>query len=255
MTSHSPNMRIAILQPTFLPWLGWFDIADQADLLILLDDVSFSKQSWQQRNRLRTRRGLEYVTVPVRSAGRLGQPILDVEIAEPNFASKLERTISGNYARAPYFRELFPSFCEALHHVAAQERLAPLNMELIEWFCRVLGINTPRRASSDLGTNGKRGEYVAALCEYTGADEYLSPSGAEDYLLEDRQAFDRRGISVSLHQYSHPIYHQMFSPFMPYASTLDLIFNEGERALEIIRSGRRSLRALGASAASKEGIS
>lgn len=243
-------MRIAILQPTYLPWLGWFDIADQVDSLVILDDVAFSKQSWQQRNRLRTPQGLEYVTVPARTAGRMGQPILEVEIADARFASRLERTVSGNYGRAPYYDAIFPSFCTALRTATETGNLSKLNTGLIDWFCDELGITTRRFNSSELDVNGKRGDYVAALCETLEADDYLSPAGAEAYLLEDRVAFDNRGIKVWLQEYRHPEYRQVFKPFIPYASTLDLLFNEGPHAMEIIRSGRLAPRALGEMAAS-----
>ncbi|MET4578309.1 WbqC family protein [Ottowia thiooxydans] len=238
-------MRIAILQPTFLPWLGWFDIADQVDSLVILDDVAFSKQSWQQRNRLRTLNGLAYATVPVLTKGRSGQTILDVEIADARFVSKLERTISGSYAGAPYYKEFFPGFCEALRKAAATGRLSELNLGMIVWFFSVIGISTPWQASSTLQATGKRGEHVAALCELVGATEYLSPAGSEEYLLQDRDAFDRRHIQVQLHEYIHPQYQQAFQPFIPFASVLDLLLNEGPRALETIRSGRRAPRALG----------
>lgn len=242
-------MRIAILQPTFLPWLGWFDIADQVDLLVLLDDVAFAKRSWQQRNRLRTARTLEFVTVPVFSSGRYGQPIFDVQIADPQFAIKLERTILTNYARAPFFEEFSPSFLAVLREGRAEGKLSALNSRLINWFFDVLALSTPVCLSSSLNIEGKRGEYMAALCEALGATEYLSPVGAEDYLLEDRVAFDCRGIKVWLHEYLHPEYRQVFQPFIPYASTLDLVFNEGQASMDIIRSGRCPARSLDASTA------
>jgi len=232
-------MRIAILQPTFLPWLGWFDIADQVDMVIILDDVAFSKQSWQQRNRLRTPRGLEVVTVPVRTAGRLGQTINEVEIAASRFAVKLERTIVGNYARSPYFENYFSEFQKILRISSEAGKLARLNMQFIQWLFEVLGISTPYCFSKDMAVTGKRGEYVASLCQLIGASDYLSPLGAKNYLIEDYAAFDQRGIKVWLHEYIHPEYRQCFSPFIPYASTLDLLFNEGQRSLDIIRSGRR----------------
>lgn len=238
-------MRIAILQPTFLPWLGWFDIADQVDALVILDDVAFSKQSWQQRNRLRTPKGLEYATVPVLSSGRSGQAILDVQLADARFVGKLERMISGSYASAPYHKELFPSFCQALRKAAATGGLSDLNLGLIVWFFSVLGISTRWQTSGSLQAPGKRGEHVAALCELVGASEYLSPAGSEDYLMKDREAFDRRNIRVQLHEYVHPEYQQAFQPFIPFASVLDLLLNEGPRALETIRSGRRAPRTLG----------
>lgn len=236
---------VAIAQPTFLPWAGWFDLADQVDTLIVLDDVAFSKQSWQQRNRIQTAQGLSYVTVPVRTAGRLGQRIIDTELSTPNFADKLVRTIATNYGRAAHFNQYFPGFSDVLRSSAASGKLAELNGALIDWLADQFGITTPRVRSSELGIDGKRGEYVAKLCEHAGASHYVSPAGAEAYLIEDRDEFDRRGISVALQVYEHPTYRQCFKPFQPYASVLDLLFNEGESAGAVMRSGRRAARPLG----------
>ncbi len=244
--SDAPARTCVIAQPTFIPWLGWFDLADQADVMIILDDVQFSKQSWQQRNRLRTPEGLSFLSVPVKSAGRSNQLINEVELANEASVEKLLRSIQGYCARAPFFRELFPGFSAAMRAGAAGGRLAELNIAVIRWIFDTLGIAVPLVRASELQTDGKRGEYVAALCEAVGANRYLSPAGAEDYLLEDRPAFDRRGISVWLHVYAHPEYRQCFKPFEPYASVVDLIFNAGPDALAILRSGRRPARALGA---------
>jgi hypothetical protein len=236
---------VVVAQPTFLPWAGWFDLADQADLLILLDDVAFSKQSWQQRNRLRTANGLSYVTVPVRTAGRLGQAIVETELVSSQFAEKLIKTLQLNYARAPFFGRYFAEFSDVLLTSASSGMLSVLNVSLIKWMIAQLGIPTESRMSSDLSVTGTRGTLVAKLCESVGATRYLSPAGAEAYLLEDRPAFDDRAIAVDLHVYEHPVYRQCFSPFEPYASALDLLLNEGDRSLAILRSGRRAPRPLG----------
>jgi len=235
---------VAIAQPTFLPWSGYFDIADQVDLLIVLDDVSFSKQSWQQRNRIRTPQGLSYLTVPVRTAGKLGQAILATELADTQFVTKITRTVAQNYARAPYFERYFQDFSTVLAESAASGNLCALNCGLIDWLAAHLGITTPRMRSSELGVSGKRGAHVAGLCERVGATYYLSPPGAQEYLIEDRAEFAIRNIAVGFHVYEHPQYRQCFTPFVPYASTIDLLFNEGEAALEILRSGRRTPQAL-----------
>ncbi|NTV11159.1 MAG: WbqC family protein [Zoogloea sp.] len=234
-----------ISQPTFLPWLGWFDLADQADVMVILDDVAFSKQSWQQRNRIRTRNGLEFLSVPVKTAGRLGQLIADCELADMPFADKMLRSLQGNYARAPYFSDAFDELAATLKSAAATGRLVELNCALIAWMSARLGLATPMLRASTLTTGGQRGEHVAAICESVGADRYLSPAGAEEYLVEDKAAFDRRGISVWLHVYEHPEYPQRFAPFVPYASALDLIFNAGPAAGDVMRSGRRPARPLG----------
>jgi len=99
--------------------------------------------------------------------------------------------------------------------------------------------------SSELGVEGKRGAHAAMLCEKIGASCYLSPAGAEDYLLEDRAEFDSREISVLLQVYDHPVYRQCFRPFLSHASALDLLLNEGDSSAEILRSGRRPARGLG----------
>lgn len=239
------SKTVVIAQPTFLPWAGWFDLADQADLLIVLDDVPFSKQSWQQRNRIRTAQGLSYLTLPVRSAGRLGQRILDTELADDTFVKKFIRTIEQNYRRAAHFERYFGQFCSIFTRLAASGNLCELNCGLIEWLTDNLGVNTRRVYSSHLGLTGKRGAYVAKLCEHAGASRYVSPAGAEQYLLQDRAEFDCRSIAVELHVYEHPTYQQCFEPFIGYASVLDLLLNEGAAAGALLRSGRRPSRPLG----------
>lgn len=225
--------------------MGWFDLADQADVMIILDDVQFSKQSWQQRNRIRTPEGLAFLSVPVKSAGRSHQLINQVELANKASFEKLLRTIQTYYARAPFFREYFPSLGATMREGVATDKLAELNIIVIRWIMQALGIEKSLTRSSELEVNGKRGEYVAALCQKVGATDYLSPAGAENYLLEDHLAFDSQGIPVELQVYVHPEYRQCFKPFEPYTSVLDLIFNTGTEALAILRSGRRSPRALG----------
>ena len=234
-----------ISQPTFLPWLGWFDLADQGNVMIILDDVAFSKQSWQQRNRIRTRNGLEYLTVQVKTSGRLGQLILDCELVDNRFVKKLITSLRANYAKAPFFAEAIDELAAVMEVAADTNRLVELNCALISWMAGRLGVVTPMIRASTLGVGGERGEHVAAICEHVGANRYVSPAGAEDYLIEDKEAFDRRGISVLIHVYEHPEYLQRFAPFMPYASALDLIFNAGPAAGEIMRSGRRPARAVG----------
>jgi hypothetical protein len=235
---------VAISQPTFLPWIGWFDLADQVDEFVILDDVAFSKQSWQQRNRIRTRNGLEFLSVPAKTAGRLGQSILDCELVDQLFVTKMVKTLQANYVKAPFFETFFDDFSDTLISGANTSRLAELNCALIFWMATKLGVTTPMIRSSTLGVRGERGERVAAICEYVGAKRYLSPAGAESYLIEDNEAFEKRDIEVLIQMYEHPEYVQRFTPFIPYASALDLIFNVGPQAGEAMRSGRRLARPL-----------
>lgn len=241
----------AIAQPTFLPWLGWFDLVDQVDLFIILDDVAFSKQSWQQRNRIRTCKGLEFLSVPVKTAGRLGQVIADCELVDQSFVVKTIKSLQANYAKARFFADAFDEFASTLTSSASTNRLVELNCSLISWMAARLGITTPMLRASTLGACGDRGEHVAAICECVGAARYLSPAGAEHYLIEDKCSFDRRGLEISIQVYEHPQYAQRFSPFIPFASALDLIFNLGPEAGDVMRSGRRSARPVGESLQNK----
>lgn len=231
-------MRIAIMQPTFLPWMGYFDILDQVDLFILLDDVQFVKQSWQQRNRIKTPAGLEWLTIPVIFRDRFGQLIKDVEIGKLDFWKKHIRSIEVNYGRASHFDIYFTELLSIFKKGESWNKLADLNIKLIEWLREKIGISTSLIRSSSLAIDAERSSRLVAICQKVGAIEYLSPIGSAGYLLEEIKEFTDRGIEVFFHNYSHPVYKQLFLPFVPYASVLDLLFNEGPNSKESIRSGR-----------------
>jgi hypothetical protein len=234
-------MKIAISQPTYLPWVGYLDLIDQVDLFVLLDNVQFEKQSWQQRNRIKTPIGLQWLTVPVLFRGRFGQLINEVEIRDIEFWRNHLRAIELNYRRAPFFDEYFEELRSRIKTGNSSAALiADLDIRLIEWFTDVLGIRTPLLLSSHLEQPGKRTELLANLCTSLGAKQYVSPLGSAAYLLQEIDVLLGKGIDVVFQHYEHPQYRQLFPPFCPYASILDLIFNEGERALEILRSGRRT---------------
>ena len=233
-------MRLAISQPGYLPWSGFFDLVDQVDQFVLLDTVQFEKRSWQQRNRIKGPAGLLFLTVPVVVKGRFEQRIIDVEIESPYFVRKHLRSIETSYRRAPFFDRYFPELAAILQTCAAGTRLAELNVRLIEWLCGVLGIRTPLLRSSAMGQEGCRSALLLKLCDALNADLYLSALGSADYLLNDVPQFLAAGIAVAFQHYEHPQYSQQFPPFCSHASAIDLIFNEGDRSIEILRSGRRA---------------
>jgi hypothetical protein len=230
-------VKIAIAQPTYLPWLGYFDLIAQVDAFVILDSVQFEKQSWQQRNRIKTPAGLQWLTVPVEFRGHFGQLIQDVGIRDGEFWRKHLRAIELNYRRAPFFAHYYDELSLKLR-CPAGSRLADLNVRVIEWLMNELGIKTRLYFSSRLGAWGKRSQLLANICACLGATEYRSPIGSAAYLLQEIDILQSRSITVRFHNYQHPSYRQMFPPFVAYASILDLIFNEGPRAMEIVRSGR-----------------
>lgn len=227
------------MQPTYLPWIGYFDLMDQADVFVFLDNVQFAKRSWQQRNRIKTPRGLEWLTVPVNVSGRYHQLISDVEIADQSYVTRHLSAIRRNYACASYFKSVY-SYLEGLFHSASKSRrLLHLNAQIITAIAEIMGLQKPIIMASDITHEGKRSERLALICSKLNADTYLSALGSAEYLLQEVHEFSKRGIRVLFHHYEHPHYNQLYPPFMPYASIIDLIFNEGFEILRIIRSGRR----------------
>jgi hypothetical protein len=219
--------------------MGWFDLVDQVDVFVVLDDAQFSKQSWQQRNRIRTARGLEYLSIPVKSAGRMGQAIDEVALSDQGFVESFAGRIRTAYEGAPYLSTVEPEFSSVLRECAKSELLIDVNMGIIAWLCSALELEKEVVRASALGVSGKRGERVAALCEAVDAYRYVSPLGAKEYLTHDYRHFEARSISVELQGYVHPEYRQLHQPFIPYASTLDLLMMQGSQSMTTIRSGRR----------------
>ena len=232
------EQQIAIMQPTFLPWLGYFDLIDRIDLMVFLDSVQFERQSWQQRNRLKIGGELQWLTVPVLRSGHAGDTIREMQIdLTRGFPQKLLRTIEQHYHRAPYFAQHFPQMKETLE--SGECSLSALNRKLIQWLVGALGLRAEFRLSSEMQATGRRSALLVGICQELGVKKYLSPFGSASYILEDREEFERAEISVAFQHYEHPDYSQLSLPFLPYASTLDLLFNEGDASIEILRSGQR----------------
>lgn len=233
----------AIMQPTHLPWIGYFDMIDRVDRFLFLDSVQFSKRSWQQRNRVKSQSEAIWLTVPVLTKGKRDQTIAEVEIdPEAAFHHKHLRTISNLYAKAPFFERYFGDFSlilEREHH-----QLSELNIELIRWFCEALGIETEMGKTSDLDVDGSKAELLIDICHSIDANVYLSAEGSRTYIEENNQ-FQAQGIDLEYHAYSHPQYRQLHGEFLPYLSVLDLLFNEGPDSLKIIRSGRLANQGIG----------
>jgi hypothetical protein len=220
--------------------MGFFDLIDQVEHFVVLDSVQFEKQSWQQRNRIKSPQGLQWLTVPVVFRGRLGQRIDEVEIREGDFSKGHLRAIELNYRRAPHFDQYYPPLLGILSKYVAGQRLVELDLELIRWFMQCLGITTRLHLASQIVVSGRRTELLANICEAQQASEYLSPLGSAEYLLGELSIMSDRGIGVTFQHYQHPEHRQLFPPFCPYASALDLLMNEGYNSLGILRSGRRT---------------
>ncbi len=232
-------MNAVITQPTYLPWLGYFDLIDQADIFVFLDTVQFEKQSWQQRNKIRTSKGLEWITVPALIKGRFGQLIKDVELNPIKFPDKHIKQIRQNYSQSPFFEAYYEEFSDILAKESEASSLCDVNIGIVKWLCSKLSLKIDFVRSSELKATGKRSELLVNILKEINADSYLSPLGSLDYIKNDYCIFEKNNVAVTFQNYTHPEYRQIYKPFMPYASIIDLLFNEGERGLKIIRSGRK----------------
>ena len=225
-------MKIAIMQPTFLPWIGYFSMISKVDTFVILDNVQFDKRSWQQRNKIKSFDKFQYLTVPVKSKGLFNQHIREVEInIEEDYISKHKKTITNLYSKSKYFNK----FSSNIFNIYNEnfKFLIDLNMKFISYFCNYLNINTNIIYSSKLQVEGKKEHLILNICKYLKSDHYLSPIGSKNY-IQRNNLFDDNNITLQYFEYNHPIYNQLYNDFIPYLSIIDLVFNEGDRSKNFI---------------------
>jgi hypothetical protein len=232
-----PPLTATIHQPEFLPWLGWIDKVRQCDVFVLLDSVQYEKNYFQNRNRIRSANGSTWLTVPVLTKGFFGQTIRDVKIQnDETWRRKHVQSIKQNYSSAPFFDRYFPDLQNI--YEAATDNLAELNIAAIEWIVGAFGLKSKFIRSSQLGVTGKRSELLANLCLAVGASRYLSGISGKDYL--DPSYFHSAQVIVQYQEFNHPIYKQCYEPFMPQMSSIDLLFNAGPQALQVLAEANPS---------------
>ena len=228
-------MKVAIHQPQYLPWLGHFAKLAAADCWIFLDTVPYEKNGWQNRNRIKTPRGAQWLTVPVRA--RLGTLIRDVEIdASQPWSRKHLEALRVNYARAPYFARHFAELEELLRR--PWRLLADLNVEVTRFLAGALGLSRRMVRASELppASPDPTGRLLD-LCVAVGADTCLA--GQEGARYMDLPRFEAARVAVLGQEYQHPTYTQPDGDFLPFLSVVDLLLNHGESSLEILRQGDR----------------
>lgn len=223
---------LAILQPGYLPWLGFFDQVQRSDVFMYYDDVQFDKHGWRNRNRIKSPNGPLWLTVPVLNTGRHGQKICDVEIDNRQpWARKHIASIAQNYARSPYLPDYLPQL-EALL-TQRWDALADLDIAVAGLLCDWFKINKPILRSSTHSVGGEQSSRLFNYCRHFGADRYLTGNAAKTYL--DLDLFERQGVHVEWQTYLHPVYPQLHGEFMPYLSALDLLLNAGPQSASILK--------------------
>jgi len=224
-------MVVGILQPGYLPWLGFFEQVYRSDIFVIYDDVQYDKNGWRNRNRIKTPNGIQWLTVPVILKKQNKPPIKDVRINnQENWRKKHLESIKTNYSRAKYFFTYYPIF-EKIYS-KEWEFLIDLDIQIIHVICDVLGLKREFRLSSDLVAEGDKNFRLIDICKKLGADTFYEGQSGKDYI--DEKCFKDAGIEVQFQDYKHPEYSQLYGDFIPYLSIIDLLFNEGDRSLEIL---------------------
>lgn len=225
--------KTTIHQPEHLPWLGFIHKVMSADELVLLDDVQFEKNYFQNRNKIRTNEGWQWLTVPIKKHS-LDTLIKDIKISyDFDWQSDYLKALEFNYRKAKYFANYYPEIKEII--LRNYELLADLNYELIKSILKSFHINIKIVISSELNFLSKPkggSERCLEICKVLNTDIYLSGSFGKDYL--DVSMFKKENIKVEYHKFNHPVYRQVYDSFIPNMSSIDLLFNYGPDSLSII---------------------
>jgi len=233
-------MIVSINQPAYLPWLGYFDRIYKSDIHVVLDHVQFEKNSMVNRNKILSNGQEVMLTIPLQTKGKFGDLVIkDVDVVQNHpWRKKHFRSITQSYSKSTYKADIFSElqrFYES--DDCSLGRVLKANME---FFIRALRIDDTKIVySSAMNVLGTKSELVLNICKALGARQYISGPFGREYL--DEKSFADNAIEIIYHDYQHPEYSQKGKKFIPYLSTLDLLFNEGEHALKILSHDNRRL--------------
>lgn len=222
-------MIVAVHQPQYLPWLGYFEKIARADRFVLLDIVQYKKNEFQNRNKIKTGQGWQWLTVPVRY--KFPMTIDQVTINNDiNWRNKHWQAILSNYAKTPFFKD----YCEPIEALlqAEWQNLTDVNRETIQVIMNAFGISTPVDDPTEWDLSDDPTGRLVDICKHLNADTYLAGAGGHDYM--DLEQFDQAGIRVEFQSFTHPTYAQHFGDFEPYMSAIDLLFNVGPKSCDIL---------------------
>jgi hypothetical protein len=219
--------RIAIIQSSYIPWRGFFDLIGRCDLYVIYDTAAFSKGHWHNRNRIKRASGDSWLSIPVKTANKLGQPMNEVEIAK-NWAERHWSIIKEAYQAAPFCKAEADDIEAIFAQVAEEASLSKVNEALLRWVVGRFGLKTEIRHDREFEFGGDRNQRLVDICTGARATHYLSGPSARDYL--NTNLFSEAGITVEWMQYGpYPEYRQLHGAFDGAVSILDVLFNCGSK--------------------------
>jgi WbqC-like protein family len=226
--------KVAIIQSNYIPWKGYFNIIKDVDEFVLLDDVQYTRRDWRNRNIIKTKHGLKWLTIPVDVKGKFDTKICEVETFGTDWRLQHWNMLSEAYKEAPFFN-LYKEAFRPLFIDDQERRLSIINHKLITKINDLLGIKTPIRWSSDFDTPNDKTSRLVYICKSLKADVYISGSAAKAYL--DIDEFSKNNIQVKWVNYEgYNEYPQLYPPFVHGVTILDLLFNQGEKSKDFLKN-------------------
>jgi len=232
-------MKAVILQPSYIPWRGYFDQVRKADMFIFYDDVQYDKHGWRNRNQIKTSQGKQWLTIPVHSRGAQVEKISinNIRIAQKHSWNVDHfKTLQFAYNKAPYFKKYLPLLEQFYYR--QDEFLADFTIDFTIALARELGImHTRFMRSSELdGIDGQKTDRLVQILKRVGATHYISGPSAQDYIESEK--FAAANITLEYMQYDYPEYPQLYPPYDPFVSVLDLLFMLGSDASKYFEKGK-----------------
>lgn len=221
--------KVAILQSNYIPWKGYFDIIGLVDEFIVLDSVQYTRRDWRNRNLIKTRDGLKWLTIPVNVKGKFLQRIDETTVQDGEWAELHWKSLCHQYGHAPYFSLYRERLAGLYQRAATQKLLSEINLMFIEEICSLVGISTRLSSDADYELVEGKNERLLHLCRQAGGEIYLSGPAARGYI--DEAFFAAGGVRVEWMDYcGYPDYPQLYLPFEHGVTMLDLLFNVGPAA-------------------------
>jgi len=226
--------RIAISQSNYIPWKGYFDSINAVDVFVLYDDMQYTRRDWRNRNKIKTKDGAKWLTVPVEVKGKYFQKINETKISDAGWGQDHWNSILHSYSKAPFFKE-YKDIFETIYLGDKEEYLSKINYKFIKAVCDILGITTTILWSDQFQLLEERNERLIGICKELNGTDYYSGPAAKFYM--DESLFEKNGIKVHWYDYSgYPVYNQLHGEFDHAVTILDLIFNEGPEATKFMKS-------------------
>ena len=222
------NKILSLMQPTYLPWLGYFNLIKNSDIFVIYTTTQLTRRSWQTRNKIKGNDSEVWLTIPIKKTK--SRDDLLIKAAEINYESgdwvkKHLNSIRQCYSKSKYFEQIYPIIEQILNQ--RPKYLTDITTNMLITFLDLLDINTQIVISDDIDYVGKKDEALISICNTLKVKNYMSVKGSMDYILSGENLFDKNNINLIWHEYQHPIYNQINGDFKSHLGIIDCLFNIG----------------------------